>query len=47
MLYYGITYKADNKLNPTGYMDFDFTSCKNTYHSTEENIFIMAEGLVS
>jgi len=47
MLYYGIIYKADSKLNPTGYMDSDFTGCKDIRCSTEGNIFIMAGDLVS
>jgi len=40
-LNYGITYKADAKLNPTGYVDSDFAGCKDTRRSTEGNIFIV------
>ena len=47
ILYYEITYKADSKLNPTGYVDSNFVGCKDIHCSTEENIFIMAGGPVS
>jgi len=46
-LNYGITYKADTELNPTGYVDSDFAGCKDTYCFTEGNIFIVAGGPVS
>ena len=46
-LNYGITYKADAELNPTGYVDSDFAGCKDTRRSTEGNIFIVAGGPVS
>ena len=46
MLHYRIIYKADSKLNSTGYVDSNFTGCKNTCCFTEGNIFIIAEGPV-
>jgi len=46
-LNYGITYKADAKLNPTRYVDSDFAGYKDTCCSTEGNIFIIAGGPVS
>jgi len=46
-LNYGITYKADVKLNPSGYINSDFAGCKDTGHSTEGNIFIVVGGPVS
>jgi len=38
ILNYGITYRVDNKLDPTGYMDSDFIGCKDICHSTKGNI---------
>jgi len=43
---YGITYRTDGKLSPTRYVDSDFAEWKDTCHSTEGNIFIVAEGPV-
>jgi len=43
-LNYGITYKADVKLNPSGYVNSDFAGCKDTGRSTEGNIFIVVGG---
>ena len=45
--YNGITYRADGELSPTGYVDSDFAECKDTHHSIEGNIFIVAGGPVS
>jgi len=40
---YYITYRAGENLNPIGYVDIDFAECKETWRSTEGNIFIIAE----
>jgi len=44
---YGITYREGGTLNPIGYVDSDYASCKDTRRSTEGNVFIIAGGLVS
>jgi len=44
---YGITYWAGGNLNLIGYVDSDFTGCKDTRRSTEGTIFIVAGGPVS
>jgi len=44
---HSITYKADSDLTPIGYVDSDFTGCKDTRWSTEGNIFIVAGGPIS
>ena len=45
--HYGIMYKGDGNLDPVGYVDSDFAGCRDIWRSTEGNIFIVAEGLVS
>ena len=40
-------YQANASLEPIGYVNFDFTGCKNTRQLTKENIFLVAGGLVS
>jgi len=47
MIDYGITYQAGGNLNLIGYMDSDFTGCKDTRRSTKGTIFIVAKGPVS
>jgi len=44
---YGITYRGGGTLNPIGYMDSDYAGCKDTKHSTEGNVFIVAGEPVS
>jgi len=44
---YGITYRGGGTLNPIGYVNSDYAGCKDTRCSTEENVFIVAGGLVS
>jgi len=44
---YGITYRGGGTLNPIGYVNSDYAGCKDTRRSTEENVFIVAGGLVS
>jgi len=44
---YGITYKGGGSLQPYGYVDLDYASCKDTQRSTEGNIFMVAGGPVS
>ena len=44
---YGITYRRERTLNLIGYVDSDYAGCKDTKHSTEGNVFIIAGGLVS
>jgi len=44
---YGITYRGGGTLNPIGYVDSDYAGCKDTRHSTEGNVFIVADKPVS
>jgi len=44
---YAIRYCAGATLDLVGYVDSDFTRCKNTRRSTEGNIFMVAGGPVS
>jgi len=44
---YGITYRGEETLNPIDYMDSDYVDCKDTRYLTEENVFIVIDGLVS
>jgi len=46
-LNYRIIYKATGDLNPIGYVNSDFARCKDSWQSTKENIFLVAEGLIS
>jgi len=47
MIDYGVTYKVTGDLNPIGYVNSDFAGCKDTRHSTEGNIFLVAGGPIS
>jgi len=44
---YTIRYRAGATLDPVEYVDSDFAKYKNTRHSTEGNIFVVARGPVS
>jgi len=44
---YGITYKGGGSLEPSRYVDLDYTGCKDTRGSTKDNIFMVAGGPVS
>jgi len=46
-LNYEITYEGGGNLNPIGYVDLDYTGCKNSRKLTEDNVFIVAGGPVS
>ena len=44
---YAIRYRAGAALDLVGYVDSDFAGCKNTKHSTKDNIFVVVGGPVS
>jgi len=45
-IYYRIIYKIGGSLDLIGYVNSDFAGCRESRHSTEGNIFIIAGGLV-
>ena len=45
--HYDITYKGSSSLEPIGYVDSDYTSCRDTRRSTEGNVFVVAGGPIS
>jgi len=44
---YGITYKGGDSLQPHGYVDSDYASCRDTRRSMKGNIFMVAREPVS
>jgi len=44
--YYSLIYQDGGDLNPVGYVNSDYASCKNMYQSIEGNIFMVAGDLV-
>ena len=45
--HYDITYKSGSSLEPIGYIDSDYASCRDTRHSTEGNVFVVAGSPIS
>jgi len=45
--HYGITYKSGSSLEPIGYIDSNYTCCRDTRQSTKDNIFLVAGGPIS
>jgi len=45
-MYYSLVYQDGGDLNPVGYVNSDYASCKNMYQSIEGNIFMVAGDLV-